>query len=113
MINHNSSEKKTILLVDDEIIFANATSRKLQLLGYDTILVNSGKEAIEVIRERNNIHLILMELDLVSGINGIEVAKQILLIRNIPIVFHTSHLDKENIEKIKSVSRYGFVVKNC
>lgn len=112
MINHNSSEKKTILLVDDEIIFANATSRKLQLLGYDTILVNSGKEAIEVIRERNNIHLILMELDLVSGINGIEVAKQILLIRNIPIVFHTSHLDKENIEKIKSVSRYGFVVKN-
>ena len=53
MINHNSSEKKTILLVDDEIIFANATSRKLQLLGYDTILVNSGKEAIEVIRQRN------------------------------------------------------------
>ena len=78
MINHNSSEKKTILLVDDEIIFANATSRKLQLLGYDTILVNSGKEAIEVIRQRNNIHLILMELDLVSGINGIEAAKQIL-----------------------------------
>ena len=112
MINHNSSEKKTILLVDDEIIFANATSRKLQLLGYDTILVNSGKEAIEVIRQRNNIHLILMELDLVSGINGIEAAKQILLIRNIPIVFHTSHLDKENIEKIKSVSRYGFVIKN-
>jgi ActR/RegA family two-component response regulator len=44
MINHNSSEKKTILLVDDEIIFANATSRKLQLLGYDTILVNPGKD---------------------------------------------------------------------
>ncbi len=112
MISKNISNKKTILLVDDEIIFANALSKKIQAMGYDIIIANSGEEAIKLTRQTDNINLVLMEIDLGSDLNGIDVASQILLLRKIPIVFHASHFEKQDIKRLREISRYGFVVKN-
>ncbi len=71
-----------------------------------------GGEAIEFIRKTDNIHLVLMEIDLGAGLNGIDAAREILSIKTLPIVFHTSHFEKEGLEQIKSISRYGFIIKN-
>ncbi len=112
MLAKNISDKKTILLVDDEIIFANALSKKIQAMGYDVIITNSGEEAIELIRQTDNINLVLLEIDLGSDLNGIDVASQILLLKKIPVVFHASHFEKQDIKRLREISRYGFVVKN-
>jgi PAS domain S-box-containing protein len=112
MIAKNNVDQKTILLVDDEIIFAKALSKKMQTMGYNVIITNSGEEAIELTGQTDNINLVLMEIDLGSDLNGIDVASQILLLKKIPIVFHASHFEKQDIKRLREISRYGFVIKN-
>ncbi len=53
-----------------------------------------------------------MDIDLGAGINGTEAAKQILAVRNIPVVFLTSHSEREMVEKVRGITRYGYVIKN-
>jgi PAS domain S-box-containing protein len=53
-----------------------------------------------------------MDIDLGKGIDGTEAARQILALRNIPIVFLTSHSEKEYVDKVKEITRYGYVIKN-
>ena len=57
--------------------------------------------------------LILMDIDLGRGkMEGTEAAERILREREIPIVFCTSHAEKEMVEKVKNITRYGYVLKN-
>jgi len=105
-------EKKTILLVEDEVIIALAQSMIIREFGYEVITASSGKEAIQTAVDNRAIDLILMDIDLGKGISGPETAGQILALRNIPIVFLTSHSEKEYVDKVKEITRYGYVIKN-
>lgn len=56
--------------------------------------------------------LVLMDIDLGDGMDGTEAARQILLRRNVPIAFLTSHMEKEYVDRAKAISSYGYVVKD-
>jgi len=111
MINEN---KKTILLVEDEVIIAMSEKLLLEKYGYYVLHVITGEQAVQAITDNNllPIDLILMDIDLGSGINGSEAAEQILKHRNIPIVFLSSHTERDIVEKTESITSYGYVVKN-
>lgn len=104
-------KRKKILLVEDEIIIAMNEANLLMENGYDVIMATSGKKAIEKIGNTPDISLILMDIDLGKGIDGTETAKIILEYKNIPIVFLTSHVEKEVISKVKEITRYGYIIK--
>lgn len=104
--------KKSILLVEDEIVIAMATSQKIKSFGYDVITANKGEKAVQIALENENINLILMDINLGKGIDGTESAKQILAQRHIPIVFMTSHSEEEYVMKVKEITRYGYIIKN-
>ena len=57
----SSETKKTLLLVEDEVILAMAHKQTLENYGYKVIVATSGEKAIEVFKETNSIELILME----------------------------------------------------
>lgn len=102
----------TLLLVEDEAIIALNEKRFLENAGYHVLLAYSGEKAVETAREKPEIRLVLMDLDLGSGINGAEAAERILEIRNVPVVFLTSHAEREYVDWVKGVSRYGYVLKS-
>jgi len=108
----NEKMNKTILLVEDEAIISIITSKSLSRFGYDVIPVNSGEKAVELAFADENINLILMDINLGDGIDGTESARQILSSRDIPIVFHTSHSEREMVEKVRGITRYGYVIKS-
>jgi DNA-binding NarL/FixJ family response regulator len=59
------------------------------------------------------IDLVLMDIDLGKNrIDGIEAAETILLEHDLPIVFCTNHNEKEIVERVKGITRYGYVLKN-
>lgn len=103
---------KKILLVEDEAIIALATKMKLQKYGYLVDTVYRGEEAVHKAVTDPSINLILMDIDLGRGIDGTEAARQILAKRPLPIVFWTSHGTSEFVEKVKSIARYGYILKN-
>ncbi len=109
----NSNENKTILLVEDEAIIAMNDSLKLKEYGYNVIHVLSGQKAIEAVNlNKNEIDLILMDINLGEGIDGTETAKIILKEYDLPILFHSSYTDREIVGRTENVTSYGYVVKN-
>jgi two-component system, sensor histidine kinase PdtaS len=108
----NGTVPRKILLVEDEKILAMVESDLLNLNGYDVVIAGSGEEAIDVIRADPSLDLVFMDIDLGRGIDGTEAAKEILAIRNIPIVFLTMHSEREMVEKVRGITRYGYVLKS-
>lgn len=60
----------------------------------------------------SDISMVLMDIDLGRGIDGTEAAQRIVANRDIPIVFLTSHSEKEYVDKVKKISGYGYVLKS-
>lgn len=102
---------KTLLLVEDEQIIALDQSIRLENLGYNVIISHSGEDALKLLQS-NSIDLILMDIDLGRAMDGTEAAKKILELFEIPIVFLTSHSEKEMVEKVKRITRYGYLLKD-
>ncbi|NMC98739.1 MAG: PAS domain S-box protein [Bacteroidales bacterium] len=105
-------EQKTILLVEDNPFNAQITSDTLYRFGYNVITASTGEEAINCALTNDIVSLVLMDIDLGEGIDGKEAAGIILKNRTVPIVFLTSHSEKEYVEKVKAITRYGYVIKN-
>ena len=102
--------QKSILLVEDEPLIAMAEAKAIESFGYKVVIAYSGEKAVELASEE--ISLILMDINLGRGIDGPEAAGRILKHRNIPIVFLTSHSEESYVERVKEITRYGYVIKN-
>lgn len=102
----------TILLVEDEALLALDEAATLRSHGYDVEIAHDAAKAIEEARN-SVIDLILMDIDLGNNeTDGTETAKIILEEREIPIVFISSHTEKELFEKTEGISSYGYVQKS-
>ena len=108
----NNSRPKTILLVEDEAIISIVINKTLKRFGYEVISAGSGERALELVKSNEDISLILMDIELGIGIDGTVTAQKILAMRNIPIVFHTSHSERDMVERVKGITRYGYVIKS-
>ncbi len=107
------NKPKLILLVEDEILIAMSEQMEIEKYGYKVILAHSGEEAIKIFHENQHIDLIIMDIDLGQGIDGTEAAEIILKEKDIPILFMSSHIEPEIVEKTEKITSYGYVVKNC
>jgi len=104
------SMKKTLLLVEDEAIIAMTEKFALEKYGYDVVHVNTGEKAIELMGTAPDIDLILMDIDLGEGLDGTQTAEMILEQQDIPIVFVSSHSEREIVEKTEKITSYGYVL---
>jgi PAS domain S-box-containing protein len=108
-----STGNKTILIVEDEILIAMEEKKQLEGEGYRVILADSGEEAVDMIcNKQENVDLILMDIDLGKGMDGTVAAQKILGYRDLPVLFLSSHIEKEVVEKTEEISSYGYVVKH-
>jgi PAS domain S-box-containing protein len=104
---------KTLLLVEDDLAVASVQKKLLESLGYIVSCFPDGESAVNDIRAAKNcVDLILMDIDLGEGIDGTETAQRILKTHDIPIIFLSSHIEKEIVEKTEKITSYGYVVKN-
>ncbi|HOU33334.1 MAG TPA: response regulator, partial [Synergistaceae bacterium] len=103
--------KGTILLVEDERMVALAEARALEQEGYAVVWASSGGEALERIAVSPLPDLVLMDMNLGGGLDGLEVARAILRQHDLPVVFLSSHTDRETVERSRQITSYGYVVK--
>lgn len=53
-----------------------------------------------------------MDIDLGAGMDGTDAARLILKERMAPIVFVTAHTGRDMVERVRAITRYGYVVKS-
>ncbi|WP_307188797.1 response regulator [Caldicellulosiruptor owensensis] len=76
---------KKILIVEDSRLSAQITAEILDKYAYCVEIVTTGEEAIERLKSRNDIDLILMDIELGGKIDGIETTYLIQQFSDIPI----------------------------
>ncbi len=105
-------QPRTILLVEDQAIISMAEAQKLSAFGYTVKTAVSGEKAVEAVFNGTGIDLILMDIDLGAGMDGTETARIILEKCDLPIVFLTAHSEKEMVDRVQGITRYGYIIKN-
>ncbi len=108
----DAANGKTLLVVEDEFLLAMNEKAQLEKYGYNVITAISGEKAIELMNGGGSIDLILMDINLGKGMDGTQTAETILKDHGIPIVFLSSHMEPEIVEKTEKITSYGYVVKN-
>lgn len=106
------TDQKTILLVEDEVILALTEKQILERYGYSVKTVTTGKKAIETIEQSDEIDLVLMDINLGNGMDGTEAAEAILSKHDLPLIFLSSHTEREVVEKTEGITSYGYIVKH-
>ncbi len=84
---------------------------RLRGLGYDVLdIAKDGSEAIE---KASSLHpdLILMDIRLGEGIDGIEAARRIRARHDIPVVYVTAYADRELLDRARDTQPAGFINK--
>ena len=107
-----TDKHKTILLVEDEAIIAMTEKATLEKYGYQVEIAHSGEQAIAAVAATPGVDLILMDINLGVGMDGTEAAAAILKNHDLPIVFLSSHMEPEVVEKTEKITSYGYVVKD-
>jgi len=103
-------KRKTILVVDDEVVNLDILSELLDR--FDVIDVTSGEEALEVLG-KEKIDLILLDI-LMPGMDGYEVCRTVKAdksLRHIPVIFITSKNDDLSIEHAYEIGASDYITK--
>ena len=103
--------QKKILITEDEVIIADDLKYLLEKYGYEVpaIAVN-GQQAIEFAKQYQP-DLILMDIVLSKGIDGIETASELKKIMDVPIIFITAYTDDYVFKKAITADPYGYLIK--
>ena len=104
---------KKILLVEDDAVVSMSQSLVLKRAGYDVVHALTAEKAIDAVTKGDpSLDLILMDIDLGKGMDGADAARAILKFRDIPVIFLTSHTEREMVARTRGITNYGYVLKN-
>lgn len=79
-----------LLIVDDEVGFADVVAKRLSRRGFTVDTANSGEEAIPVLREKQY-DVAVLDLKL-EGMDGVEILKVFkLMVPDMPVIMLTGH----------------------
>ncbi len=104
-------ENKRIFIVEDEGIIANRLQQILNGFNYEIAgAATTGEDALALI-PNSNANLVLMDIRLAGKLNGIETARELNKLLDIPIIYLTAYSDEILLERAKETSPYGYLLK--
>lgn len=93
-------QKKTVLLVDDEVLVRMVVADQLDELGYTIIEAGDAGGALKQIDPTQKIDLLLTDVGLPGGMNGRQLADAVRQLRpDLPIVFITGYAEQSVLKE--------------
>jgi len=103
-------QNKKILIIEDEALVARELKSRLIQMGCEVVGIAYGSEGIELAK-RTQPDLLLTDIHLKDGEDGIEMARAIQAERDVPVVFLTAYSDEATVSRAKEVAPYGYIIK--
>lgn len=90
---------ETILLVEDDVMVRKLSYDALRRNGYTVLQAGHGQEALQLCRKyTGNIHLLLTDVVMPGGMNGAQLAKDLILLRpEMKVLYISGHADNSVI----------------
>ncbi len=104
-------DKIRILVVEDESIVAKDIQQTLIRLGYDVPATASSAQNAYARLEELDPDLVFLDIKLKGDLDGIHIAEHIKQKYDIPVIFLTSFVDKNTLDRAKITEPYGYLVK--
>jgi len=105
------SDNVNILIVEDEAIVALDLEDSLQSKDYHVAgIADNGREALSFL-EKETIDLMLLDIQIKGDWDGIETARQLTAVKDIPFIYLTAFSDGETIERAKLTGPAAYLIK--
>ena len=105
---------KTVLIIDDDAMNLRVAEMLLKKeLGVKTELSKGGLDGIMRLQERENIHLVLLDIQMpsIDGIRTLELIRKHEEWDHIPVIFLTASEDQETMEQAERLGAAGYIKK--
>ncbi len=103
--------KERILVVEDEALVAAELQEDLQRMGYEVAgIVSSGDKVVETVASTKP-DLVLMDVLLNGGVDGIDAAYQTQAEFNIPIIYLSAYSDEETLRRASVTMPAAYLIK--
>ena len=103
--------KKKVLFVEDEVISSMNIGDMLEFWGYDICTPATSAEEAIAITEAEKPDIVLLDIKLQGGMNGIELAGEIKKRLDVPIIFMTGYLNRGFKEKAAAFKPVAYLIK--
>jgi DNA-binding NarL/FixJ family response regulator len=101
----HSSPRRRALIVEDETFFAISLAADMRALGFDLCdLAANGEQACRLAMS-NRPDVVLMDINLEGGREGIEVARWLRGTCEASVVFISGYTDRDTIERVRAQAR--------
>ena len=111
LVKDTSNKRPRVLIVEDEVIVAEDLRHTLLQIGYDVAAhAASGEQAIKLSVEAKP-DLVLMDIVLGHGMDGIHAAHRIRQKSDVPVIFLTAHADESTLQRAKISEPYAYLIK--
>lgn len=100
-----------ILIVEDELLIAKDISLILEQEGYGTQIGITTVEEAVVELSTKKYALVLIDINLRNGSDGVALGNYLLELDSIPYVYITSHADNVTIDRVKDSRPHGIIIK--
>lgn len=100
-----------ILVVEDEPVIAADMVALLNDLGHVVVATCRDARSAMLAFGRHAPELLLLDINLGRGADGVRIAEEVIAIRPTPFLFVTSHTDQATLERVKRVRPAGFIIK--
>ncbi len=107
-----NSYKKTILIVEDEILIGMMLAQNMLEIGYQPCqdVATSAEEAIAAVKNEQP-DVILMDISLSGNMDGIEAAQLIKQEYDTPVLFFTGYRDSQLVKRAEAVNPVAILDK--
>src|SRR5215212_3964855 len=100
-----------ILIVEDEAIIAMGLRIALRSFGYEVAAQTSSGEEAVMLAEETRPDLVLMDVTLRGGMDGIEAAGRIREQLDVPVIYLTALVDEDTMRRANATNPSGYLVK--
>ena len=99
------------MIVEDEPLIAENIAFYLNNSSFTVCGIAYDDEEAKMFLENGFPDAVVLDINLASEMNGIDLAALINDKYSVPFIFLTSYADKETIERAKKVKPWGYIVK--
>ena len=100
MAQRSPPHRGRALIVEDEILFALNLEAEMHTLGFDVCDLAANGHQASMLAMSNQPDVVLMDINLEGGREGIEVARWLRTVCEAPIVFISGYTDRDTVERI-------------
>ena len=100
MAQRSPPNRGRALIVEDEILFALNLEAEMRTLGFDICDLAANGHQASMLAMSNQPDVVLMDINLEGGREGIEVGRWLHMMYEAPIVFISGYTDRDTVERI-------------